>query len=214
MIILLDPGHGYNTKGKQSPIIDASMDIWSVYTEDGRFKEYLYTRIIAEDVEIILKSMGYDARLLVTEKADISLKERVDRVNKICLKEGTSNVILVSVHANAAGDGTNWSSARGWECYTTSGTTKSDKLAECLYRRAEENFKGMKIRKDLSDGDSDKESNFYIIKNCLCPAILTENFFYDNKEDLKYMTSDLGHFDVVRTHIYGIIDYIESLKRK
>ena len=172
------------------------------------------TKNIAEDVEIILKSMGYDARLLVTEKADISLKERVDRVNKICLKEGTSNVILISVHANAAGDGTNWSSARGWECYTTSGTTKSDKLAECFYRRAEENFKGMKIRKDLSDGDSDKESNFYIIKNCLCPAVLTENFFYDNKQDLKYMTSDLGHFDVVRTHVYGIIDYIESLKRK
>lgn len=212
MIILIDPGHGYNTKGKQSPVLDASMDIWSIYTEDGRFKEYLYNRIIAEELEAMLKVMGYDARLIVTEHNDVPLKERVDRVNRVCNSEGTSNVILVSIHANAAGNGTDWSSARGWECYTTPGTTKSDRLAECLYERAAENFKGMKIRRDLSDGDSDKEANFYIIRNTKCPAVLTENFFYDNKEDLKYMTSDLGHYEVLKTHVQGIVDYIESLK--
>ena len=68
----------------------------------------------------------------------------------------------------------------------------------------------MKIRKDFTDGDPDKEANFYIIKNSKCPAVLTENFFYDNKEDLKYITSDLGHFEIVKTHVHGIFDYVEG----
>lgn len=210
MVILIDPGHGSNTKGKQSPIIDKSMDIWSIYTEDGRFKEYLFNRIIADDVEIVLKAMGYDARIIVPEHIDVSLKERVDRVNRVCNEEGASNVVLVSIHANAAGDSSSWMSARGWECYTTPGQTNSDRLANCLYNMADKYFTNMKIRKDFTDGDPDKEANFYIIKNTKCPAVLTENFFYDNKEDLKYMTSDLGHFEIVKMHVDGIIDYIKN----
>ena len=43
--------------------------------------------------------------------------------------------------------------------------------------------------------------------------MLTENFFYDNKDDLEYLTSDEGIHAVVRTHIEGIIDFIEYLKK-
>ena len=43
---------------------------------------------------------------------------------------------------------------------------------------------GQKIRRDYSDGDPDWEENFYILSKTQCPAVLTENFFMDNKEDL------------------------------
>jgi N-acetylmuramoyl-L-alanine amidase len=43
---------------------------------------------------------------------------------------------------------------------------------------------------------------------------LTENFFYDNKDDLKYLTSDEGVHAVVRLHIEGIIDFINYKKGK
>jgi N-acetylmuramoyl-L-alanine amidase len=33
------------------------------------------------------------------------------------------------------------------------------------------------LRKDTSDGDKDKEADFYIIKGANCPAVLTENLF-------------------------------------
>ena len=210
MIILIDAGHGIDTKGKQSPVLDDSMDVWDVYTENGRFKEWKFTRLVARDVVDILKSYGYDARMLVTEDKDISLKQRVARVNKVCSEVGAKNVILISVHANAMGDSSKWMTGHGWEAYTTKGTTKSDKLAECLYKRAEDNFKGMKIRKDTTDGDSDKEENFYIILHANCPAVLTENFFYDNKDDLQYMTSDMGFHRIVRTHVEGIINYVKQ----
>ena len=214
MIILIDNGHGENTLGKQSPILkDSGLNISSEFVDKNRFKEWKYTRVISNLVVSKLKSMGYDARLVVTEDKDISLSERIRRINTICKKEGASNVVLVSVHANAVGDSTNWMNGKGWEAYSTVGKTKSDILAEFLYKRAEKNFKDRKIRKDTTDGDRDKEANFYIIKKSYCPAVLTENFFYDNKDDLEYLTSDEGIHAVVRTHIEGIIDFIEYLKK-
>lgn len=214
MVILIDNGHGENTLGKQSPILkDSGLNISSEFVDKNRFKEWKYTRVISNLVVSKLKSMGYDARLVVTEDKDISLSERIRRINTICNKEGASNVVLVSVHANAVGDSTNWMNGKGWEAYSTVGKTKSDILAEFLYNRAEKNFKDRKIRKDLTDGDKDKEANFYIIKKSYCPAVLTENFFYDNKDDLEYLTSDEGVHAVVRTHIEGIIDFIDYLKK-
>lgn len=213
MVILIDNGHGSNTLGKQSPLLEGTgLDVWNIFTEKGRFKEWKYTRVIAEDVVSKLKGLGYDARLVVTEKNDVSLSERVRRINTICNKYGASNVVLVSVHANAVGDSSQWMTGKGWEAYTTKGKTKSDMLAEFLYKRAEQNLKGRKIRKDTTDGDSDKEADFYIIKKAKCPAVLTENFFYDNKDDLAYLTSDEGLNGVERLHVEGIIDFVNYMK--
>ena len=33
----------------------------------------------------------------------------------------------------------------------------------------------MRLRSDYSDGDIDREEDFYILKHTLCPAVLTEN---------------------------------------
>ena len=129
----------------------------------------------------------------------------------MCRKYGAGNVLLVSVHANAIGDSTQWMTGKGWEAYTTKGKTRSDILAEFLYKRADRYLKNRKVRKDTTDGDSDKEANFFIIKNANCPAVLTENFFYDNKDDLGYLTSDEGVHVVERIHIEGILDYINYL---
>ena len=215
MIILIDNGHGSNVQGKQSPLLEGTgLDVWSIFTEKGRFKEWKYTRVVAEDVVSKLKGLGYDARLVVTEKTDISLSERIRRINTICNKYGAGNVVLVSVHANAVGDSSQWMTGKGWEAYTTRGKTKSDILADFLYKRAESNLKGRKIREDWTDGDRDKEADFYIIKKAKCPAVLTENFFYDNKDDLAYLTSDEGLNAVERVHVEGILDYVNYMKGK
>lgn len=214
MVILIDNGHGKNTLGKQSPILKGSgLEISSEFVEKDRFKEWKYTRVIANQIVHTLKGMGYDTRLVTPEDEDASLAERIRRINTVCNKEGASNVLMISVHANAVGDSSKWMEGKGWEAYTTRGETISDKLAEFLYKRADSNIKGRKIREDWTDGDRDKEADFYIIKHAKCAAVLTENFFYDNKDDLKYLTSEEGVHAVVRLHVEGIIDYINSIKK-
>lgn len=198
MKILIDNGHGRNTPGKRSP--------------DEKLLEYRYTREIANAVVNQLRKRGYDAELLVTELNDVSLLDRVHRVNVKCQTYGKANVIVVSIHCNAAGNGKEWQKASGWEIWTSEGNTQSDILAESLIRAAEENFVGQKIRVNAQKaGDRDKEKNFTILKSTLCPAVLTENFFMDNKADVKYLLSPEGHEAVINCHVEGIINYIKSL---
>lgn len=197
MKILIDNGHGVETPGKCSP--------------DHLYREYAWTREIAWLIMSGLKDRGFDAELLVPGIHDVPLTERVRRVNEFCGKLGADKVLLVSIHSNASGNG-DWMKARGWSAFTTKGETKADKLANSLYDEAEQYLKGMTIRKDMSDGDPDWEENFYILRKTKCAAVLTENFFHDNKEDLAYMTSDEGKHAIAQTHITGISNYIDKFK--
>ena len=207
MKILIDNGHGIQTKGKRSP--------------DGTFLEATYNREIAKRIVAELQNTGYDAELLVPEEEDIPLNERVRRVNAACSASsscpaptGHPNVILVSIHVNAAGDGSKWMNATGWSCYTSKGQTQSDKLADCLYQAAIKNFPGKRIRTDYSDNDPDWEENFYLLRKTLCVAVLSENFFMDSHSDLEYLQSRAGKQAIIDTHVEGIINYLSSSARK
>lgn len=204
--ILIDNGHGKETPGKKSP--------YSAHKTKPAipFEEWEWNREIAIMVENRLKDMGYDVQRIVTEDSDVSLAERVNRVNKVCSQVGKNNVVFVSVHANAAGDGKNWLTGKGWSAYTTRGITKSDTFAEYFYDAAESHWPDRKIRKDMSDGDRDQEADFYVIKKTACAAVLTENFFYDNVDDVQYILSDEGKEQVTQVHVEAISKYVESLK--
>lgn len=97
--------------------------------------------------------------------------------------------------------------ARGWSCYTSPGKTKADALATCMYSAAAEIFKELSIRRDFSDGDPDYEENFYILRHTLCPAVLVENFFYDNPDDLRFLESEEGQVRIVEAIVGGICLY-------
>lgn len=193
MRILIDAGHGIDTLGKRSP--------------DGVFKEYLWNREVAELTYALLEEHGFDVDLVVTETNDIPLKTRVRRVNEVCSLHGSHNVLLLSIHSNAAGIGENWMNAQGWSAYTTKGSTRSDVAATCLYDAFEEDFKDRKIRRDLSDGDPDWEEDFYIIKKTSCPAVLLENFFYDNKEECQWLLQDLTKRRIAKAILKGVKYY-------
>ena len=196
MKILIDPGHGIDTPGKRSP--------------DGLFREYLWNRQIADLILEGLVSAGIDASLVVTETNDVTLRNRVNRVNTICNRVGASNVLLVSIHANAAGNGSAWMNASGWSCYTSKGKTRSDQVAECLYDAFEEEFQDRNIRKDMSDGDRDWEENFYVLQKSKCPAVLLENFFYDNREECAWMLQEETKKRIASAAVKGIIKYIKK----
>ena len=196
MKILLDNGHGFDTPGKRSP--------------DGHFREYAYNRYLAFLIRERLIALGLDVQLVVPEREDISLKERCRRVNAICKQFGNDQVILLSIHVNAAGNGQNWLDARGWSCFTTRGKTKADALATCLYEAAKNHLPGMRLRTDFSDGDPDIEKDFYIIRHTSCPAVLTENLFMDNREDVAFLESEEGSKAIVNLHVDGILQYLSK----
>lgn len=193
VVVLLDSGHGIDTPGKRSP--------------DGEIKEWEYTKELALAIADELRSEDINVALIKPEDEDVPLAERVKRVNEIAR---TNKAILVSIHLNAAGDGLQWKNASGWECYTCKGQTESDVLAECFCNAAREKLKDKQLRTDDSDGDSDKEADFYLLKHTKCPAILTENLFMDSKRDYEYLFTKKGFNSIVDLHVLGIIKYLNK----
>lgn len=193
MLVLLDNGHGVDTSGKRSP--------------DGRLREYKFAREIVQRIHCELGKRGINSIILVPEDYDVSLTERCVRANNYYNVD--KSVILISIHCNAAGNGDKWMTGRGWEAWTSVGQTKSDELAELLYSTAEAWLPpGTKIRTDKTDGDKDKEKNFTILYKTKCPAVLTENLFQDNKEDVEYLLSEEGKKAIVNLHVEGIVNYL------
>lgn len=194
MKILIDNGHGVDTAGKRSP--------------DGSLREYSYTREIARRIVQALTAEGFDAERIVTEEEDISLRERCRRVNAVCRSLGSKNVLLVSVHNNAAGSGGQWLTARGFSAHVSlNASDRSKRLAKCLWKAAIEN--GLKGNRSVPP-EMFKAQNLAMCRDTLCAAVLTENLFQDNREDVAFLLSEEGKQAVTAAHVQGIKTFIKQ----
>lgn len=208
-IIILGTAHRLREPGKQSC--------------DGRLHEAIYSRQIVSELNAKLQAMGYrvmiDYEPLDLPKAMQSpsarqerqseLAMRVNFVNEICRQEGAANVLYVSVHVNAMGSDGQWHNANGWQvCVGTKASQRSKQLAACLFDAAKEH--GLKMRQPTAKLKY-WEQQVYVLNNTACPAVLTENLFQDNLDDVDFLLSDEGRHIIERLHIEGIIKYIESL---
>ena len=193
--IILDFGHGKDTPGKKSP--------------DCRLEEWKFNRELGMIIYEGLKKQDYNPVILVPEDIDIGLPERCARVNEMCKVE---SCILISIHGNAAGNGSSWLNASGWQCHTTIGETRADILAKYLYEAAHEILDPLKIgvREYNGSNEPDWENDFYILKHTICPSVLIENLFYDNKKDIEIMLSDKGKQILANVTIEGIKRYVNS----
>ena len=171
-IILFDNGHGQETPGKRSPVL-----------KDGRqLFEWEFNRDIVRRIILKCDHAGIRAVKLVPETFDVSLEERCKRAN-LWYDRCNGNCIVVSIHANAGG-------GTGFEVYTSPGQTKADPIATKLIEQLQRDFPEIKIRKDMADGDPDKEAGFYILKHTKAPAILAENLFMDNEADCQLLMAE------------------------
>ena len=210
MVVCLDNGHGEATKGKASPYVLNSRVEPKIY-----LKEYEFTRKVAAKVKELLESLNAYVYMVCPEVGgDTSLSARATRANNlksIYKKEGKEgNFVFVSIHGNAYGNGKQWyPGIDGWSVWTTKGQNNSDLFANCMWEAAEEIFTplGKRVRKDLSDGDPDYESDFTVIKKANMPAVLTENFFYTDPEDCRFMNSETGLNAIAKVHVEGIVKF-------
>lgn len=192
-VVILDNGHGVETPGKRSP----------VWADGSQLREYEFNRDIVSRIIDMLETDGIEYVDLVPEEYDVSLRERCERANRIYRNYG-GNAFLISIHANAGG-------GTGFELYTSYGQTQSDKIASIIAEEYKAEFRSeFPLRKDTTDGDVDKESNFYILRQTTGPAVLTENFFMDTEKDCKLILSEEGRERIARFHYKAIKRIIVS----
>ena len=184
---LISPGHGINTPGKRSP--------------DGTLEEWRFNRVLCKKIAEGLDKEHIPYVLMDMGATDVSLSGRAARANTF-----GKDCLYISIHGNAAGNG-KWMKARGWSIYTSKGYTPSDPIAEVFIKKAEEILPeiGCKVRKySAKRYMGDYEENFTVLTKTIMPAVLTENLFYDNLEDIEVMKSEEGIEALARVHVEAI----------
>lgn len=199
MKILIDAGHGIGTLGKQSP--------------DGRLREYAWARDVAQRLETELKAKGYDVQRIVPEINDVSITTRCNRVNAICKQVGAKSVVLVSIHNNAAGNGS-WGTAKGFSVFVSKNASSNSKKLASIFtdEGVARNVMGNRsVPAEKYWTWSWTKADIGILKGTACPAVLTENGFMDNKDECAYLLSEKGKQDFVDLHVAALEKYIKSL---
>ena len=175
-IFILDAGHGgminkeYQTAPKKMYDHGAGMIAY----------EGVINRQVKKRVMLRAEAYGYRVIDITNTQMDLPLAVRVDMANRICDAYGKENCVYISLHSNAG-------KGEGFEIWTSVGQTKSDYYASLFAQIFMDTFPNIKVRKDTSDDDIDKESNFYVLKWTHCPAILPEWLFFDNINDFHFM---------------------------
>lgn len=156
-----------------------------IFHGEGWFYEGVWNRTMVDLVARKLHHLNIDYMLLSHEYLDVSLPYRVEKAN--WYHRNYKPGIVVSTHANASVS----HQGRGYEVYTSPGVTAADRLAELHWRQVEA-LLGQRIimRADSTDGDHDKEANFYILRRTVMPAVLIEHLFFDNYEDASLLMDD------------------------
>lgn len=139
-----------------------------------------------EYIDIIEKKLAGKCNVVkvYNNRHDTPLKSRVNIANHY--HSTISKGLYVSEHSNAHN-----TRARGLSIWTSRGQTTSDVLAEKLFKKFSKSSKlppNVSLRRQsYSDGDSDYEANFYELRETIMPAILLENLFFDNIDDVELL---------------------------
>jgi N-acetylmuramoyl-L-alanine amidase len=188
MLICIDAGHAENTAGKRSP--------------DGSLREYEFNRDVAKRLSALLEKQGIKTMFScdLKESTDLPLTLR-------CAAANNANAdLFISIHANAHGDGKDWTSANGWEIYHYKGSVKGKKLAETIHAESCATL-GLRDR-------GIKTNSFHVLKNTHMPAVLIEHGFYTNKEECEKLKTPAFRESCAGACAKGILNYLSvSIKR-
>lgn len=160
MKIIIDPGHG----GRDSGAVSA----------DGQTMEKDIVLTVSKRIAELLRPHG-EIHMTREDDTFLTLSGRARKANNL-------GADLLSIHCNAGG-------GRGIEAFTSPGQTASDPWATAILDELHSCFPGRPIRKDLSDGDPDKEERFTVLTKTRNSAVLVELGFIDTEEGRFFLTA-------------------------
>jgi len=146
--------------------------------KDGWFFEGVSNRAYADIIEPMLIKAGFNVIRTFNPILDTTLQERVNVANRHqrTLNRATDAGLFLSLHSNAHNG-----IARGFSAHTSIGTTFSDTIAKAI----REGYMKDVSSKWKTRVFSLKDDNFFVLKNTNMPAVLLENLFFDNRDDVQ-----------------------------
>lgn len=204
-VVYLDAGHGGLAPGNGTYTTHPDKQFRhgnQSFHRFGWFYEGVWNRDML--VRVFKRLRALSIRTIIVSHAwqDTPLAQRTERAN--WYHKNWRPGILVSLHANASPT----HNARGYEVYTSPGPTSADLLAE-LHWQATRDLLGNRIRMrdDISDGDHDKEAQFWMLQKTVMPAILVEHLFFDQHEDAQLLMDETILDLFAEATVRAIVEY-------
>ncbi|MRX72349.1 N-acetylmuramoyl-L-alanine amidase [Bacillus lacus] len=179
MRIAIDAGHGPMTRGKQ--------------TVDG-MKEYSFNSAAAEELSRLLQQY-HNVQTLFTHhhSMDVPLAERAAAANR------WKADLLISIHANAHGNGEAWNSANGIETFVhTSRPPAAVEAAKSIQKQ----LIFITNRRDRGV----KAADYFLLRKTAMTAILCECGFMTNKTEAALLRTHSYRQDCARAICTGIAE--------
>jgi N-acetylmuramoyl-L-alanine amidase len=205
MKIILDNGHGSNTKGKRSPEWQGGVQLL----------EWSFNRDVVERITHLLMEAGHDFEVLVPEVHDIPIMERVERANEIHRQTPS---ILVSVHGNAAPNMNNGPHGIETFHFSVAGGQLAQYFQKHLVGELGWRDRGVKKayqRITINAGTpQEKRITVYkiaVLKYTEMLAVLTENGFYTNFDQCQKMMDPEIREKIALAHVRAINEYLSNL---
>jgi len=216
-LIILNPGHALNTKGKRTP--------------DG-IKEYELNDPIAEKAKVYAESLGYECIIanpydIEDANANVALNIAVGHINRIATKarkEG-KEVICISIHCNAHQPNfpkNEWNDASGTVSFYYEQKTKDRQGKEITLKSKEGEKLAIAIHKEMvkQTGLPDRAfsfnrgkalgANFGVLRNTVCTTVLVECAFMTNRMDAIFLKSEEGKDICAKAITIGVDNYFNN----
>lgn len=209
--VIVDYGHGGMIGSEdQTP---GSKQYHFTEPEELSIYEGVFNRGVASKLMSILTGAGievYDCveDCFVTEsisaeeleQRNISLGARVRNANR---ENKRGRTLFVSIHANAVGD-----SIRGPSQNTQGASVfvyRNSGLISEVANRLLKQYSNTSLRpRRIVENKS-----FYVLRKTAMPAMLTENGFFTNIEDAKYLLTDTGQWEIAQAHFQAMKNLLD-----
>ena len=117
-------------------------------------------------------------------------------------KDPKEEFVFLSIHHTAFKN--SWNSANGASCHIYPNSKSGKKIGDILQKEIVKST-GLKNR-------GVKESNFFVLRKTVCPAVLSENGFMTNLDDATFGMSEEGSKKIAEGH-FNAIKLIENEKK-
>ncbi len=200
-LVIFDWGHGLNTAGKRTPNFpDGSFMRENEFNRDVGLRAY----------NLLEKYENIDVIFTTTEKRDIDVPERVDRINGLYkkVKHLYDKVVLVSIHANASNSKNQWDDVGGTATFHYPHNETDKKFAEVIQRNLIAKT-GLASHRGGVVGEE-----FYITKYALMTACLCECAFMTNKREAELLRTDEFRQACAEGIVNGLLEYFNEKKEE
>ena len=201
-LLCLDDGHGVETAGKRTPAFP-----------DGKvIRENVWNKAVISLIAKDAQRLGFKVLLTAPEDTDTPLKVRTDRANAawsayvkqlqaqgVKLANPKKAAILYSQHYNAMESTWDGSKAEGVSTHYYPGSIEGHKLA-------------IAVQQYVSKGTPQKnrdivESNFFVLRESIMPAVLNEAGFMDDPREAALMVDTAFQKETATQALMGICEY-------